>query len=154
MTYSFSYLILAAVALASVLLGAFCFWFKRRNQRLGKVDYRAHAGILLSVIFVFLLIPTMANDRVVLTETELRRVKGFWFAPESESISLVNVSRIDIKQVALHDARGRIEQHELWVATYNDGSQSQIEAGDLMKGVSSDIRRRLRLRGVQVQLQH
>jgi len=150
MTYSISITTLALTTIGSLLIGVVAFWFKRRNDRRGVVDYRPHIGIGISAIFLVLMVPTMAHDRVVLTESELRRAKGFWFWPETEVISLKNVSSIEITDDVSRDFRGRVRHREVWVATYNNGTKAEIESGDLMKAAKNDIMERLRASGIRV----
>ncbi|GAB3366927.1 hypothetical protein GCM10027431_09680 [Lysobacter rhizosphaerae] len=150
MTYSISISTLVLVTIGSLLIGAVAYWFKRRNDRRGIVDYRPHIGIGISAIFLVLLVPTMAHDRVVLTDTELRRMKGFWFWPETETLALKNVSSIEITDSVSHDFRGRTRHREIWIATYTNGTKAEIESGDLMKASKNDIMERLRASGIRI----
>lgn len=140
MTFSFPWYLSIVPTLATVVLLLTAGFFWHRVRPLGVI-----IG-LLGLLFGGVFGPMMFLDRVSVDEQQLMQRTGFWFAPTIKGFDLEQVNRIRI--TSGRDLKGRVI--EVWVAELKDGSEQQVDPGDLWEQNGAVIAGYLELNGIPV----
>ncbi|MEH6422253.1 hypothetical protein, partial [Pseudomonas sp. CGJS7] len=153
MTYTLPlYIPLAVTAVALAFAGLGVFLIQRRH-RIKMALRLAFVAFLMAAMVGGLMAPGMFMDRVTLDERRLEQPHGIWFMADygPKGFDLAKVRSIQISERLHTGRRGRSSFQQIWTATYADGSQEEVVAGDLWKYHGAEIVARLRARGIRVE---
>lgn len=151
MTYTLPlYIPLAVTAVALAFAGLGGFFVRRRGKIKMSLRY-AFVCFLMAALFGGLMAPGMFMDRVTISEQRLEQPRGIWFMSDygMKGFDLAKVRSIAVTE-RLRTARRGSRFQEIWTATYDDGTEVEVVAGDLWKYHGGEIAARLRKRGIPV----
>ena len=141
MTFAFPlHISLIPVAIAGAILLLGLFLFVKINKILGLLI--GAFGILFGLLFG----PMLLMDRVVVNQHRIQQNTGFWFDQTEKGFPLDGIQRVII--TTGRDMKGR--EIEIWIAGYADGSDVEIDPGDLWEQNGDPITRHLSTLGIEV----